>query len=113
MTAVGIAGSPTWADEISAKLPAYDAVPLRYGERTGYVARLSDERVALMLVDGADEDWRFWTVTPKISPATRRIPVVLVTDDARQRDEALRSGTNLVVGRSDLIDALPMLLAEL
>src|SRR5664279_1280182 len=115
MATIGIAGSPApaWADEIAGMLPTYDTVPLRYTERTGYVARLSDERVALILVDGADENWRFWTVTPKISPATRRIPVVLVTDDARQRDEALRGGTNLVIASGELIGSLPMLLTAL
>ena len=58
-------------------------------------------------------DWRFWTTTPKISPATRRIPVVLVSDDAAQRDAGAARGANLVLAPDDLIDELPILLTEL
>ena len=86
MTVIGLAGAPQWADEITTALADYGAEAAHYTDRTGYVAQLADDRAALILVDGADTDWRFWTVTPKISPATRRIPVVLVTDDAQQRD---------------------------
>jgi hypothetical protein len=110
MTVIGIAGQPAWAESAAAHLTG--ATVVRYTERTGFVARLADDRTALLLVDGGDADWRFWTVTPKISPATRRVPVVLVTDSANQRDQALRGGTNLVLGRHELVASLPMLLAE-
>ncbi|MEO8392926.1 MAG: DUF309 domain-containing protein [Chloroflexota bacterium] len=113
MTTIAITGSPDWADEISSALRDFSVEAAHYADRTGYVAHLADDRAALILVDGADTDWHFWTVTPKISPATRRIPVVLVTDDADQRYEALRSGANMVIRRGDLIDELPVLLTEL
>src|SRR5579871_5999123 len=113
MTTIGIAGSPGWMGTVEAALRDLGVDPTRYTERAGYVTHLADQRTALMLVDGADADWRFWTVTPKTSPATRRIPVVLVTDDDQQRDQALRGGTNMVIARADLIDELPVLLTEL
>ncbi len=112
-TTIVIAGSPAWGGEVSAALRGYDAEPLEYREPTHYVTRLADQRAALILVDGADADWRFWTTTPKISPATRRIPVVVITDDPKRRDEALRSGANLTLGRGELINSLPTLLTEL
>ena len=37
---------------------------------------------------------------------------MVISDDA-QRDEALRSGANLVLASDELIDALPMLLTDL
>src|SRR5215208_6811840 len=107
MTVVAIAGSPLWVDEIAFFLRERDAKPIFYVDRTGYVARLVDDDAALILVDGADEQWRFWVTTPKISPATRRIPVVMITDEAEQRDAALRSGANLVLAPGELIDSLP------
>ena len=113
MATIIIAGSPAWAAEISALLRENDADPRQYVERSGYVTRLADDRAALILVDGTDDQWRFWTTTPKTSPATRRVPVVLITDDADQRDAALRSGANVVVAPDELIDELPLLLTEL
>lgn len=113
MTVVGIAGTSSWMDEVGRLLRESDAVPVRYVDRTGYVAQLADDGTALVLVEGAEEGWRFWTTTPKVSPATRRIPVVLVSADAEQRDAALRTGANLVIAPEGLADALPMLLSDL
>ncbi len=113
MARVGIAGTPAWADKVAGILRDNDAEPVRYAERERYVTRLADDRAALILVDGGDDQWRFWTTTPKTSPATRRIPVVLISDDARLRDEALRSGANLVLASDELVDAIPMLLTDL
>ncbi len=113
MTVIAITGAPIWAGAAARWLDDAGAIVMRVAERSGYVARLADERVALVLVDGADDEWRFWAITPKISPATRRIPVVLVTDDAQRRDAALRGGANLVLAPGALTAALPMLLGEL
>ncbi|MEP7293096.1 MAG: DUF309 domain-containing protein [Chloroflexota bacterium] len=113
MTVVGIAGAPEWAEEVARLLRERNAEPVFYTDRASYVARLVDEGVALILVAGADGQWRFWVTTPKSSPATRRIPVVLMTEDAQQRDDALHSGANLVLAAGELVEALPMLLNEL
>lgn len=113
MATIVITGSPKWAADVSAILRDNDADPRQYTERTGYVARLADDRAALILVDGGDDQWRWWTTTPKTSPATRRVPVVVITADANQRDTALRSGANVVLAPDELIDELPLLLTEL
>ncbi len=113
MATIIIAGSPEWAEAIRVVLRENDADPRQYTERTGYVARLADDRAALILVDGGDDHWRFWTTTPKTSPATRRVPVVVITADAQQRDTALRSGANVVLAPDELLDELPLLLTEL
>ncbi len=113
MAVIVITGSPVWGDAIAAELRDQGADPARYTDSAGYVTHLADDRAALILVDGADDQWRFWTTTPKISPATRRIPVVLITADPQQRDAALRSGANLVLPPAELADQLPILLTEL
>ncbi len=113
MIVVVLAGAASWAGEVVQRLHELNAVPLEIAQRGGYVGRLVDEAAALILVDGADEDWRFWVTTPKVSPATRRIPVVLVTDDRVQRDAALLGGANLTVTPHELTDVLPELLADL
>ncbi|NDJ60375.1 MAG: DUF309 domain-containing protein [Chloroflexi bacterium] len=108
-----IAGAPSWAADIEAKLPDHDAAALVYTDKNGYIARLADDNAALILVDGADAEWRFWATTPKTSPATRRIPVVLVTDDPAIRNAGLSGGANLVVAPADLLARLPDLIGEL
>ncbi|HVU14556.1 MAG TPA: hypothetical protein VHD90_24935, partial [Phototrophicaceae bacterium] len=85
MTTIALAGLPEWVSEVETALHDLGVQPMRYTDHTGYVTHLADQRTALILIDGADADWRFWTVTPKTSPATRRIPVVLVSDDPQQR----------------------------
>jgi predicted metal-dependent hydrolase len=111
--AVVIAGASDWADRATARLHELSYTPIRYTERTNYVARLADNGAALILVDGVDDDWRFWTVTPKTSPATRRIPIILVTDDDRMQQAALTAGANLVLSSAELAVQLPDLLETL
>lgn len=110
MITVAVAGSPAWVNDVAA-LPDVSLVTL--SERAGYVSRLVDTGVALVLVDGGDADWRFWVTTPKTSPATRRIPVGLVSDDPQQRSEALHSGANITFASSELNAELPSLLASI
>jgi predicted metal-dependent hydrolase len=107
-----ITGTPVWANEVAQVLREKGFTPAHYTERKSYVARLADDNAAMVLV-GDGEDWRFWTVTPKTSPATRRIPVVMVTDDAEIGEAALRGGANLVVAPDELLAELPTLLEDL
>jgi CheY-like chemotaxis protein len=107
-----ITGAPTWAEAAARLLRQRGFEPLFLTERSGYVTRLADENAAMILVgDGAN--WRFWTVTPKTSPATRRIPIIFVTEDENTGDVALRSGANLVITVHELLQELPTLLEEL
>jgi hypothetical protein len=108
---VVITGSPLWGDATAARLRELGYTSIRYTERTSYVARLADDGAALILV--GDADWRFWTVTPKTSPATRRIPIILVSDDDTQRQMALASGANLALSPAELADQLADLLPTL
>jgi uncharacterized protein len=87
-------------------------MPLLYKERTGYVTRLADDRAALILVNGDADGWRFWVTTPKTSPATRRIPIALFSDDEAVRSEALLSGADLTFSFDELLEQLPALLVE-
>jgi predicted metal-dependent hydrolase len=74
---------------------------LHYASREGYVTRLVKDSAALILVDGHDDGWRFWVTTPKTSPATRRIPVILLSDDAERRQQALLAGADKALAASD------------
>ena len=70
--------TPDWLPTLKQALgDAYNLRPLT--DRTQVVSTLADARAALLLVDGTDPDWAYWTATAKSSPATRRVPVFLVT----------------------------------
>jgi uncharacterized protein len=60
----------------------------------GYFRQLIELRPALIIVEASDEHWRLWLTTPKISPATRRIPILLLSDDAQIRAEAPLNGAD-------------------
>lgn len=76
------------------------------------IEALADANAALMIVNGDEADWRAYAVTPKTSPATRRIPIVVASDDAAVREDALRSGANLALTWAELTEQFTTLLAE-
>ena len=64
----------------------------------------------MLLVDGERSDWRRWVTAARVSPATRRIPIVVVGDTPR-RDEALDAGADGVLSPDGLADQLADLIA--
>ncbi len=111
---VVIAGAPDWAEAVAASLTREGFASVRYVDQKRYVARLTDDQAAMILVDGdcGDESWRFWVTTPKASPATRRIPVVLVSGNLVTRREARDVGADMALTPEKLLSALPTLLAD-
>jgi predicted metal-dependent hydrolase len=67
----------------------------------GYFKELIELRPALILVDARLEHWRMWLTTPKISPATRRIPILLLSDDAEIRAESAVHGADYSLSLAD------------
>lgn len=107
-----ITGRPAWQPRADALLQGLGYQVDWYGERTGYVARLTDDHAALVLVDGDADGWAFWVTTPKVSPATRRIPVVVVAADDAVREVAAMAGADFALTPANLLDELPDLLEE-
>jgi hypothetical protein len=108
--ALVLAGDPTWRGTLETLLDRLGFSLIHYAEQPRYVARLADDHAAMIVIDG-DADWRFWVVTPKVSPATRRIPVVLVAADAAARREAPAAGADFTLSPGELPTRLPDLLA--
>jgi uncharacterized protein len=107
-----IAGTPNWAERTKQQLG--DGYTIKqYSERAaGYVARLTDDRAAMILTDADGDEWRFWTTTPKTSPATRRVPVVAVSASGERRAEALVAGADFTLAPEDLPGQLPGLVKD-
>lgn len=109
---VVLIGAASWAEVVIQRI-SRDYRPLTYREPQDYVTRLAEDGAAAVLVDGAQSDWRYWVTTPKTSPATRRIPVVLVSPDVAQRDAARVAGADLALTPGELLEQLPLILGEM
>lgn len=104
-----IAGAAPWAAALAASLDG--CAVERITERAGYVARLADAQPALIVVDGDAGGWRFWATTPKTSPATRRIPLLVTAASGAGRAAALRAGADYALSPAELLALGPQLMA--
>ncbi len=105
-----IAGAAPWLPQLDAL--SDDIRLLHQLAREGYGVRLADEGVALILADGDDADWQFWLATPKANAATRRIPLVCLSDNAARRAEALQSGADFAFSVAGFIAQAPRFIRE-
>lgn len=96
--------------ELGKILQTYRAIHVSAGG--GYMNALIQNRAAMILIDAGHPDWQAFTAAPKASPATRRIPVMLVSDDGRQRAQAARLGADLTLGWSNLGRNITKLVAD-
>ena len=67
----------------------------------GYFKQLIELRPALIIVDARREDWRMWLTTPKICHATRRIPILLLSEDSQIRADAAVHGADYSLSLAD------------
>ena len=95
-------GDAAWITALQASLP--DDMRLLQMQTPGsYMNTLVEELVALVLVDGQLADWDRWTSTPKSSPATRRIPIVLISEDREQQAESALQGADMALSAQELL----------
>ena len=111
MPLVAVTGRPDWLPAVHARAEAAGFAVTSYSG--GDIVRLlADDQVALLLVDGARADWRTWTAAPKSSPATRRIPVIVVSADPARHRPAFDAGADVFLAPDALAAALPDLLVK-
>lgn len=118
-----IIDSPSWATDVTARLEAAGYTVKRYGLPEGgqaagaasgqYITRLADDLAALILVDGALPDWQSWATLPRTSPATRRIPVVVIGSPDALALDAKRSGVDRLISEEALLTTGAALAEEL
>lgn len=82
------------------KLTGYNIIEIYHFD--SYMNTLIDNLVAMIFVGGTLEDWQYFTTIPKISPATRRIPIVFVSNDETQRAQAIIAGADLAFTLDDI-----------
>jgi hypothetical protein len=109
--AIVLTGAPVWAEAIADKLGS-DYRLARYSDRFNYVERLADDHAAFIIVDGDHEDWQGWVTSPKVHNATRRIPVLLISDEADIRSAALLSGADMTFTAAEAIRQIKRLVQD-
>ncbi|QPC84441.1 DUF309 domain-containing protein [Phototrophicus methaneseepsis] len=97
-----ITGKPDWASRVTTSLA--DSYDIRQLTQPGtYMNTLIETRAALVLIDGNDDSWASWATTPKTSPATRRIPIALISEDHEQRAVSTLKGADIALAPQDLL----------
>lgn len=89
----------TYFSSIQQELSNYTIVNI--DSTDDYMNNLINYQVAMIFVDSQHPDWERFTTAPKISPATRRIPVIVVTDVPEQSTNAMMLGTDFTLTLTD------------
>jgi predicted metal-dependent hydrolase len=78
----------------------------------GLVAALVDAQAALILIQPTDALWSARIAAVKTSPATRRIPVITISEDEEACHEARLSGADQCLPRHELLTSLEKRVAQ-
>ncbi len=82
------------------RFSGYNNIELSQAQRI--VDVLIDRPVALVFMDGADEQWASLILAVKNNAATRRIPICFVADDRAKRADAIAHGADLALSWDEL-----------
>ena len=94
-----------------AHLDAFDVVAA--SSPAGYMNTLIDRRCAMIVIDARHPDWRQFTTAPKSSSATRRIPILVVSDKTSIRAQSALAGADLSLSQAELEKDGARLIAEM
>jgi hypothetical protein len=97
-----LVGTDPWVEQLQAQL-AEPLVVIWQQQPQGYMNTLIDSLAALVLIDGELADWERWVIAPKVSPATRRIPMIVVSADQAVRAAAPLLGVEAVIHAEELL----------
>ncbi len=90
-----------------------DFVLISVADPADYLPALIENRAALSLIDARQSAARALILSTKTNAATRRIPIVLVSDAAPARAEAIQAGADRALNWRELSRQLPAILDEL
>lgn len=93
--------NPIWANALTEHLPDY-TIHHQIASQD-YMNILIETQTAMILIDSDTNNWSQWVSTPKASPATRRIPIILITDNPDIRASAAFHGADLALSADELL----------
>ncbi len=85
---------------------------LTIAESGNYMNTLIETRAIMVIIDGAHPEWERFTTAPTTSPATRRIPIVVVSDDDQIRAQASVIGADLTFTWADITKQIVKLVKD-
>lgn len=109
MTLVCVSQSTIFMN-LKSQLNEYQIITIN--EAGYYMNTLIEVQAVMILIDGDHPDWRRFTTSPKTSPATRRIPIIVVAEDSQQRADAILAGADFSLGFNDLEQQLVRLVKD-
>jgi predicted metal-dependent hydrolase len=95
---------------LKSMLVDYEFVTIR--ETGNYMNTLIETRAVMILIDAEHAEWERFTTAPTTSPATRRIPIILASDNVQQRSESLLIGAGFALSFSDLEEQILRLVKD-
>lgn len=98
---------PAWRAELVEAVDQLGFALKQVVSTAGYLAQLVDTHPVLIVVDGGSADWQSWITTPRVNAATRRIPVVVVSEDAQRRAAAQGAGAAFALAPDEIAASLP------
>jgi len=107
-----VTGTPNWTSQVEAIAARLGFDVAQYVNTESYLPRLIDAHAAMVIVDGANPGWKFWTTSPQVNAATRRIPIVIVSDDPAVREAGNMSGANFTLSPAEINAALPGIIEQ-
>lgn len=93
------------------RFSGYDNIELSQAQKIADV--LIDRRVALVFVDGADEQWQSLILAVKNNAATRRVPICFANDDRARRADAIACGADLALGWDELDMSIDQIISDM
>lgn len=78
----------------------------------GLVKALADDLAVLMLIQPIDEEWSSRIAAIKTSPATRRIPVLTISDDPEDCREARLAGADQCLSAAEFMASVETQIAQ-
>ena len=98
-TIVLVSHADTW-DTLQAQLPDYTIHTIT--QAGTYMNTLIESRSAMVIIDDKHPNWQRFTTAPTTSPATRRIPIVVISDSPTHREQAHKIGADFTFSHTDI-----------
>lgn len=109
---IGLVGTPEWCAHLTVLLQSHHLILVCYARRATFIDDILDRYPAMIIVDGAFDEWQAWVFAAKKEQAARRVPLVVTITSAAQESEAQQLGAELVLHMNSVNEELLPLIRD-
>lgn len=109
---ISVVSSDAGFAHIAALLQPHSLIPLHHTDRATFIDDQLEHYPAMILVDGALDDWRAWVIAAKTDQSTRRVPLVVILTAPEQAHIAQQAGADHMLPPDTLDTALLPLIRD-